>query len=287
MLDETPSTPGTHSRGGTGAHLLAYALLAGLLVTTLCPVVWMVSGSLKSDAEFYTNIWGLPAAPVWSNYREAWATGGIGRAFVNSVIVTGGAVSIVLALASLAAYAFATSRFPGSTALFYFFLLSLMIPQGVLALPIFTVVSQLGLANTRISMVLVYSAGYMGFGIFILRAYLSAIPRELRDAALIDGCSPFGAYWRVVLPLARPALAAVAIFTGLGTWNEYFLGSLLVRSRELRTLPVGLAGFVQRYTTHYPQYFAALVMMTIPVVVLYVLGQRQFQSGLTAGALRG
>jgi raffinose/stachyose/melibiose transport system permease protein len=266
--------------------LTSYVVLTAAVIVTIYPIIWMIFDSLKSDDEFYTNIWGPPKAPLLSNYLEAWVTGGIGRYFLNSVIVTGATIIVVLTFTSLSAYAFARLEFPGSNLLFLFFLISLMVPQAVLTIPIFTVVSQLGLANTRLSMILVYSAGSIAFGTFILRAYFISIPHELEEAAMIDGCTPIGAFFRVILPLARPGLATQLIFTGLGTWNEYFIGSILVRTQDLRTLPIGLVGFVERYTTHYPQYFSALVIITLPVIILYILGQKQFQSGLTAGAVK-
>lgn len=273
--------------GDRALWLITYVLLISVAMVTLYPMVWMVFGSLKSDAEFYTNIWGPPGVAVWSNYQAAWVTAGMGRNFINSVIVTGATMALVFAFSSLAAYAFARIDFPGRTILFYCFLMSMMLPQAVLAITIFTVVSQFGLVNTRLAMILVYAGGSMPFGIFILRAYFMAIPRELEHAALIDGCTALGAFVRVVLPLARPGLATQLIFIAMGTWNEYFIGSLLVRSTELRTLPLGLIGFVQQYTNHYPQYFAALVITTLPIVALYILGQRLFISGLTTGALKG
>ncbi len=265
----------THLRGrsiGDGfAILLTYVIFSLAVIVTIYPLVWMVFDSLKTKAEFYTNIWGPPQDLAWSNYPTAWVTGGIGTYFLNSIIVTGATVLIVLTVTSMAAYAFGRLQFPGSTFLFYFFLASMMIPHAVMTIPIFAVVSQLGLANTRLSMILVYSAGAVAFGTFILRAYFMSIPRELEEAAMIDGCTHIGAFFRVILPLARPGLATQLIFTGLGTWNEYFIGSILVRTQDLRTLPIGLVGFVERYTTNYPQLFAALVMVTLPVIVLYIL----------------
>lgn len=267
--------------------LISYFIFALAVIVTIYPIIWMISDSLKSKSEFYTNIWGLPQSLQWSNYVEAWVTGGIGRYFLNSFIVTTATILIVVAVTSMAAYAFARLRFPGSNALFFFLLASMMIPHAVMTIPIFAVVSQLGLANTRLSMILVYSGGAVAFGTFILRAYFMAIPRELEEAAMIDGCTPIGAFFRIILPLARPGLATMLIFTGLGTWNEYFIGSILVRTEDLRTLPLGLVGFVERYSTNYPQLFAALVMVTLPVILLYLIGQEQFQSGLTAGAVKG
>lgn len=266
--------------------LLTYLLLGGITVITLYPVVWMLFGSLKTDNEFYTNIWGPPGEFVWRNYLDAWTIGEIGRCFGNSLVVTGATVALVLTSTALAAYAFARISFPGREILFYLFLLSLMIPPGVLALPTFMVVNQFGLVNTRLALILVYAAGSMAFGIFVLRAYFQTLPRELEDAAFLDGCTPPAAFWYIILPLVRPALVVQGIFAALMTWNEYFIGSLLVRTKAARTLPLGLVSFVEQYTTHYPQYFAALVMMTLPVIIWYILGQQEFLRGLAGDSLR-
>jgi len=268
-------------------RVVCYLMMFAVVIVTLYPVYWMVAGSLKSDNEFYTNIWGLPRDPQWGNYVEAWAKAGINKCFVNSVIVTVSTVFAVLIITSLAAYAFAKFDFPAKTGLFYFFLASMMIPSGMMIIPTFAVVNKLGLVNTRLSMVLVYTAGNVAFGIFLLRAYFVSIPSELEEAARIDGCTATGAFFRVILPLAKPGLATQLIYSGMNTWNEYFVGSILVRTRDLRTLPLGLVGFVEKYETHYPQYFAALCIITVPIIVLYVLGQKQFISGLTAGAVKG
>lgn len=264
-----------------------YILLLLALITTTYPIIWMVFGSLKSDSEFYSNIWGPPASPVWRNYSIAWEAAHLGPAFVNSIIVTLTTIFIVVTFTSLSAYAFAKFKFPGRKTLFYFFLLSLMIPNGVLVIPIFSVISELGIVNTRLSMILVYSGGAISFGTFLLHAYFLSIPSELEDAALIDGCTPIEAYFRIILPIARPALATQVIFTGLSVWNEYLLGSVLVRSREIRTLPLGLVSFIQEYSINYPQYFATIAMVVLPIIGLYIIAQRQFITGLTAGAIRG
>lgn len=268
-------------------RVLSYLLLLFVVVITIYPVLWMIFGSLKSNEEFYTNIWGFPRAPVWENYLWAWQRGDLGTKFLNSVIVTGGTLALMLPLTSMAAYAFAKLKFPGVNALFYFFLLSLMVPQGVTAIPIFSVIINLGLVNTRLSLILVFASQALGFGIFILRAFFISLPKELEEAALLDGCTPMGAFFRVILPLARPGLATQVVFTGMTAWNEYFMSSILIRSKNLATLPLGLVNFVGQYTTYYPQMFAALAIITLPVIILYIMGQKQFISGMTAGALKG
>jgi len=264
-----------------------YLILIIVSVVSIYPVLWMLFGSLKGTNEFYTNIWGFPASPLWENYILAWEKGGISTRILNSLIATFGTLLVVLPFTSLAGYAFAKLKFPGNRILFYFFMLSMMIPNGITAIPVFSVIINLGLLNTRLSLVIVLSSQAMGFGIFLMRAFFISLPSELEEAALIDGCTPFSAFVRVILPLAVPGLATQVIFTGMGAWNEYFMTSILMRSKNLETLPLGLVNFVGQYQTAYPQMFAYLSIITVPIIILYILGQKQFISGLTAGAIKG
>lgn len=266
---------------------ITYIVLLMIVVLTFYPVLWMIFGSLKSGSEFYTNIWGIPAQAVWNNYAEAWVKADLGVKFLNSVIATFGTLILVIPLTSVAAYAFAKIKFPGSRFLYYLFLLGMMIPQGVTAIPVFSVIIQMGLLNTRLSLILVYAAQSLGFGIFLMSAFYKSLPKELEEAALIDGCTPTGAFFRVILPLVRPGLATQVVFSGMNAWNEYFMASILIRKEALETLPLGLVNFTGRYATNYPQLFAALAIATLPVILLYVAGQRQFISGMTAGAVKG
>lgn len=268
-------------------HFFGYLMMALVVVITLYPVLWMIFGSLKSDTEFYNNIWGWPQSPVWQNYISAWVDADMGVRFLNSIIVTVGTLAVVLPFISMAAYAFAKIKFPGHNLLFYFFLLSLMIPQGVTAIPVFSVIIKMGLQNTRLSLILVFSAQAIGFGIFLMRAFFISLPKELEEAAMIDGCTPIGAFFRVILPLARPGLATMVVFSGMAAWNDYFMSSILVRNSKLMTLPLGLVNYIGQHITNYPQLFAMLSIVTIPIVIVYIIGQKQFISGLTAGAVKG
>jgi ABC-type glycerol-3-phosphate transport system permease component len=269
------------------SKFVVYILLIIVAVISIYPVLWMLFGSLKGTNEFYTNIWGFPSNPVWENYIQAWQKGGISTRVLNSILATLGTLAVVLPFTSLAGYAFAKLKFPGNRILFYFFMLSMMIPNGITAIPVFSVIINLGLLNTRLSLIIVLSSQALGFGIFLMRAFFISLPSELEEAALIDGCTPFGAFLKVILPLAVPGLATQVIFTGMGAWNEYFMTSILMRSKDLETLPLGLVNFVGQYQTAYPQMFAYLSVITVPIIILYILGQRQFISGLTAGALKG
>jgi raffinose/stachyose/melibiose transport system permease protein len=268
-------------------HFFSYIVMAAVVVLTIYPVLWMLFGSLKSDSEFYSNIWGWPKTPVWSNYITAWVNADMGTRFLNSIIITVGTLAVVLPFISMAAYAFAKMKFPGHNLLFYFFLLSLMIPQGVTAIPIFSVIIKLGLQNTRLSLILVFSAQALGFGIFLMRAFFISLPKELEEAAMIDGCTPIGAFFRVILPLARPGLATMVVFSGMAAWNEYFMSSILIRNSKLMTLPLGLVNYIGQHITNYPLLFAMLSIVTVPIIIAYIIGQKQFISGLTAGAVKG
>ncbi len=267
--------------------IIAYIVLSLVVIITIYPVIWMILGSLKSPNDFYSNIWGLPLKPVWQNYVDAWVSANLGEKFMNSTIVTIGTLALVLPAASLAAYTFAKMRFWGKNFLFYYFLIGLMIPRGVTAIPTFSVVIDMGLLNTRLSLILVLAALNLGFSIFIMRAFFLTLPKSIEEAALVDGCSSISAFFRVVLPISKPAYATIIIFTGMNTWNEYFMSSILIRSEKLQTLPISLVTFIGQYNTNYPQLFAALSIITIPIVVIYILGQKQFIEGLTEGAVKG
>lgn len=267
--------------------VFSYLVLAAIVVLTIYPLLWMVFGALKSESEFYQNIWGVPAVPLWQNFATAWQMADMGTKFLNSFLITAGTLILILPLTSMTAYAFAKMKFPGSTILFYFFIFSLMIPQGITAIPVFSTIINLGLLGTRISVILVYVAQGLGFGIFLMRAFFLSLPKELEEAAQIDGCTPIGAFFRIIMPLALPGLATQLIFSGMNAWNEYFMASILIRSEAMQTLPLGVVSFVGQRLTNYPLLFADLAIITAPMILLYVLGQKYFISGLTAGALKG
>lgn len=275
------STPYVASR------LVTYLIMAVMLVTTLYPLLWMFFGSLKTGSEFYTNIWGFPAHPDFGNFVRAWNDAGLGRKFLNSLIVTIGTLILVLPITSMAGYALARLRFPGSRAIYIFLLLGIMVPGGIIAIPEFSVLVSMHLLNTLQGLVLIYAAQNVPLGIFLMYSFFAAIPEELEEAALVDGCTPIGAFFRVVLPLTGPGLATQVILAGTGVWNEYFMASILIHSENLETLPLGLVVFTGKYGTNFPELFAALLIVTLPMLILYLGAQRQFIGGLAAGAVKG
>ncbi|QQO09370.1 carbohydrate ABC transporter permease [Breznakiella homolactica] len=264
-----------------------YLLILFFLLITMYPIFWMLSGSLKTEMEFFSNVWGVAESPQFTNYANAWKRADFGRKFLNSVLTTGSFLCILIPINCCAGYALARVNFKGKKIIYTFLLLGIMMPAGVLAMPTFTTVNQMGLLNTRLGLVLVYAGQAISFGMFIMRSFFISLPKSLEEAARIDGCSRFRSFVSVILPLAVPGITTQIIFSGLANWNEYLRANLLIRSSELQTLPLGMASFANQDTIHYPEMFAALVMATLPVVIVYLLTQKTFVKGVTSGAVKG
>lgn len=272
---------------GTIGKVLTYLVLVAFAVAVVFPLVAMVFGSFKTQFEFYSNPWGLPSTLNWDNYVYAWQQAQIPRFIGNSAIVSAATVTLTLILASSAAYGFSSFTFRGGRALFLMFVLLLIVPVPVGIIPLYVIVVRLHLVDTYFALILPYVSGSLPLSIFLLRAFFQSIPRELTDAARIDGCSQFVAFMRIVLPISRPGLATVTILTFLNSWNEFFLALIFIHNPNLMTLPLGLQAFFFQYSVQWNYLFAALTMSIVPIVVVYLVMQRQFIAGLTAGAVRG
>lgn len=268
-------------------RIFTYIVLIVVLLVTVYPLIWMIFGSLKTDTEFYTNIWLWPSDPQWATYGAAWERVQIGQKYINSIIVFVVTMLIIIPVNNCAAYAIARTQFKGKRILYSYLLLGIMIPAGVLGIPIFTVVMRLGLNNTLAGLILVYSAQAVSFGVFILRSFYISLPKSLEEAAMIDGTSRFGGFVRIILPLATPGIMTQVIFNGLTVWNEYFIASLLINKEAKQTLPIGLSMFINQYGVDYPEMFAALVLVTVPMIIVYLIGQKTFIEGMCAGAVKG
>ena len=279
---------------------LLHLLLALGAATTVLPFLWMLSTSLKPEAEIFRfpPVW-LPRAWQWSNYSEAMQAAPFGRYFLNTLIYATVVTLSNLLFCSMAAYAFARLRFPGRNALFILVLGTMMVPGQVTMVPVFILLKRWplmggngllgigghGLLNSYVGLALPAAVG--AFGIFLLRQFFMTLPRELEDAARIDGCSEAGIYWRIILPLSRPALATLGIFTFTAAWNE-FLWPLLITSKDsMRTLQLGLQVFQSQYATRWDLLMAGTVVVTIPVLILFLLGQRYFTRGIARSGMKG
>lgn len=258
-------------------------------VSILLPLVWVVFSSLKTGPEVFSSPWGMPKSPQWVNYSHAWQDAGIGRYFFNSLLVTAGTIVILIPVGAMAAYVFARYPFRGSKTLFGAFLGGMMFPNFLVIVPLFFLLKNLHLLDTRIGLVAVYVAYSLSFTIFVLSGFFQTLPAELAEASMIDGCGHAGTFWRVMLPLAKPGLVVVGIFNAIGLWNEYGLALVLINSEENRTLPLGIANLVmvQHYQSDWGALFAGLVIVMLPVMAVYMVFRDKIHETMLAGAVKG
>jgi raffinose/stachyose/melibiose transport system permease protein len=290
MVSLPPHSPGSgYSRlGHQISKVLSYLILGIVLFWVAYPFIILLYGSLKSEGDFLTNPLSVPTVPHFENYVYAWNAAQIPKYTVNSAIVASATVLLTLALGATASYGLSQFRFRGGRLIYLSFILLLTIPVQIYIIPLYIIVVKLRLADNYLGLILPYTAGSLPLAVFLFRTYFDALPAELVDAARIDGCNHLRAFRHVILPLARPIIATVSIFTFVGAWNEFFLALIFIHDPNMATLPLGLqAFFVNQYQTQFPQLFATLLVSIGPIVVVYLLLQRQFIAGLTAGAVRG
>ncbi len=267
-------------------RLATYAVFIAVFVVVIYPLFWMFYSSLKDQWQIFANPFALPERINLDNYIKAWNAGNFNLYFLNSVIVTVPSVLSVLAVSSLAGYAFARFKFVGSRALFIFFLVGIMVPPQAVIIPSFLIVSRLGLINSFFALILTYLS-WSPIGIFILATFFRSLPQEIEDAAKVDGASSFDVFWRIALPLAKPALATVAIFYFVWVWNDFIYPLLYLQSDVMSTIPLGLMLFQGRYRTDWGMLTAALSIAVAVPLLFYMIFQDKFVRGLTAGALKG
>ena len=262
--------------------LLAYAVLVAY------PMVWLVLASLKSSRELFENPWGIPSHPHLVNFLNAWTKAGIGRYFINSVFVTTVSMFFILVIGSMAAYALARYAFRGRGVIQTAFTSGMMFPVFLGIVPLFLLLRRLGMWDNYLGLITVYVAYSLSFTVFVLTGFFRQLPGELAEAGLIDGCSEYTVFLRIMFPLAKPGLIAAGIFNFFGIWNEYPLALVIIASENLRTLPLGIANLlmVQHYETDWGALFAGLVIVMVPTLIVYLVFQRQITEGLTAGALK-
>lgn len=269
-------------------NITVYGALALVSLVLILPFLWIVSTSLKGDEEIFTTPpqW-IPSDVRWENYADVFDRMPFLIYFRNSVFVTTMTIFGVVLSSSLVAYAFACLRWPGRNALFIFVLATMMLPMQVTMIPLFVLFKELGWLNSYKPLIIPAFFGGGAFNIFLLRQFFLTIPKELFEAARIDGCSEFRIYWNIVLPLAKPALATVAILTFMFSWND-FLGPLIYLSDQLKgTLALGLAMFVGQHQTEWGMLMAASVLMMLPMILIFFFFQRYFIRGFVMSGIKG
>ncbi|MCC6314431.1 MAG: carbohydrate ABC transporter permease [Thermomicrobiales bacterium] len=280
--------PNDRGRAINTGDVLAWLLLSVLGVFWLMPFLWMLSSSLKSLAEIYSfppNL--LPEQLQWWNYIDAWNAVPFARFFVNSVIVSVGTTAGVLLTSSMAGYSFSRLRYPGRDKLFLAYLATMMVPFPVLIIPLFILMGRVGLVDTLIGLIL--PAAFSAWGTFLMRQFMLSIPREVEEAARVDGASYWRIYAQIILPLCKPVIATLGIFTFLGSWNEFLWPLIMISSVQNKTLPLGLTMFQGQAAVETPWQLvmAAATFSILPVLVLFVLGQKYYVRGIATTGVKG
>lgn len=269
-----------------GSRTAFRILMLSLAVLYGAPLGWMVMSSFKTNREIFRTPLALPETIDFSVWVEAWNIGNLGRYMLNSVIVTSTSVAGIIVFAALAAYAFSRFEFRGSKVLLAMFALGLLMPLQSYFIAQNALFEFLHIKNTRMALIIPYIGMGLPLAVYLLKAYLDGIPRGLFDAARVDGAGDLRMFGVVVMPLLRPGIATVAIFSALSAWNEFLLAFLYVTNDNLKTIPTGLLAFTSRYLTNYQLLFSALTIVTIPMVVVYIAFHRQIVAGITEGSLK-
>ncbi len=269
---------------------LLVGLWAALIVIAalwIAPFVFIVFTSLKANSTVMgESAFAPPTSLEWNNYSAAWVRGNFGTTFFNSALITVIKVPLGLFISAMAAYALSRIAIRGGRAIFLAILFGTMLPFQVMLAPLFTLVNQFGLINTYIGIILPYLAFGVPYQVFILHGFFSEIPKELSEAALIDGASHFTIFRRIFLPVSLPVLAALLILDFVATWNEFAMALVILQDNSMWTLPLGLMSFQNQFSNDYGQLNSAIVMTVLPATIVYLIFQRYFVSGLTAGAIK-
>ncbi len=269
-------------------NILIYIGLIFWMLINLFPVYWMFTFSLKSNEEIFgSNVVGLPKHWLWSNYTSALNTGHMWRYFLNSTIVAVATILITLAVALMATFALTRMVWKTRKTMNSFFMLGLTIPIHASIVPIYVSLSRIHMLNTYWALIIPYSAFSLAMAILVCTGFMNEIPRELDESACIDGCSIWGIFFRVIVPLMKPAVATVGIYTFLQCWNELMFANIFISKSELKTLPVGIQALSGQYTTDWGPIGAALVLATFPTLLIYLFLSRRIQESFIAGAIKG
>lgn len=268
--------------------VLQYSILIIWTLVNLFPLYWMFTFSLKENSEIFgENIIGLPKKWLWSNYTTALTTGNMGRYFFNSIVVTGSTILLTTLFALMATYALTRLEWKGRKLVNNIFMLGLTIPIHAAILPVFIILRSLKMTNSYQALIIPYVAFALAMAIMVSGSFMVNIPKELEEAACIDGCGVFSIFFRIILPLMKPAISTIGIFTFLSAWNELMFAVIFISDSKYRTLPVGIQTLSGSYTTDWGPIGAALVIATLPTLIVYCFMSKKVQKSLIAGAVKG
>jgi N-acetylglucosamine transport system permease protein len=294
-LSKKPAAPAGHverkaqeTRGDKVVAGVSHTMLSLWSLMVLVPLAWTVLSSFKTSKEIFASPFALPKVWQFQNYANAWNTAGIGGYFLNTVIVVGSALVIVMILGAMCAYVLARFVFPGSRAVYYLMLAGLTFPIFLAVVPLFFILKNMGLLNTLPGLIIVYVAFALPFTVFFLFSFFKALPHEIGEAASIDGAGDWRTFFQVMLPMAKPGLASVAIFNFLGLWNQFLIPVAINTNVKNYVLSQGIVAFAgqQGYAVDFGQLFAGSVIVVVPVLIAYIIFQRQLQGSVSAGTMK-
>ncbi|WP_067722052.1 carbohydrate ABC transporter permease [Nocardia yamanashiensis] len=279
---------GTTERGIRRGILRGIALYAALIAAAWCalfPILWALSGSLKKEAEVSEPVL-IPAHPQWSNYSDVFTLMPFWRMLANTVLYAGAVTAGQVFFCSLAGYAFARLQFTGRDTLFVLYLATLMVPLTVTVIPQFMLMRAFGWMDTPWAMIV---PGLFGsaFGTYLMRQFFRTLPKDLEEAAALDGCSPWQIYWRILLPNAKPAATVLAVLTWVNVWNDFLWPLVMVQRKDIGTLTLGLVWMQGQYVSDWPVLMAAAMLVLLPLILVYVIAQRAFLRGIATTGLGG
>lgn len=267
--------------------VIKYVLLIGFTISCLYPIFWLLQASFKTNQELYTNTWGMPASFSLVNYKDAIVTGGILRYFGNSVLIAITVVIITAILSTMASYAITRMDWKLSGLVYTLFLAGMTVPIYGLIIPMFSIFKRMNFLDTYLAVIIPQIALGFPMSIFIICGFIKGIPRELEEAAIIDGCSVLQCFFKVIVPIAKSSVVTVMVVQFLNVWNDLLLPRIFLTSQSKMTLPVGLTNFKAMYSTNYVGMIAAVILTIIPSIIVYVALHKQIMEGMVAGAVKG
>ncbi len=266
--------------------ILTHVFLMALVLIIILPVIWLIVNSLKTNQEMFINSMALPKVPQFVNYATAWGKG-LYNYFVSSVITSGISIFFILLISTMLAYGLTRFDLKGKDIIFLIVLGGMALSEQVALVPLFKIIRMLHLYDTRAAIILPYIAFRIPFTMFLLRSYFISIPKEVEEAAIIDGASTFQIFHSIIIPMSRPVLASAAIVNLNFVWNEFLFANVFLESKKLMTIPLGLMSFQGDLKSDYVTMLAGILIASLPMIILYICMQKQFVRGLSAGAVKG
>lgn len=277
----------SYSTRGVLCLILKWFIILLFAVYTLFPLLWLLITSLKTNAEYFNDPFSFPAVPQFQNYINAFSQANLGQMIWNSVTVAVIATAANVFVAAMASYAISRFDFKGKEIFFTIFSAGVMVPLNALMVPYFTIFSRIGLLDSMNALRILYTAIGLPIAVIIIRGFMDSLPREIEEAAYIDGCGFFGRFFQIILPLSKTGLITAATFQFITCWNEFVYANLLTSSPQNKTIQIGIRYFTNQFTTDYVSMYAAIIIAIVPSVLGYALFQKQIISGMTSGAVKG